>query len=84
MLEPLLFHYVLHTLPPEYGPFKISYNIHKENWSMNQLLAMYVDEEQRLKLERQESAHLASHKGKRQMDVESGQSIHGFLLRRKA
>lgn len=31
-----------------YRAFEISYNIHKENWSINKLLTMYVQEEGRL------------------------------------
>lgn len=39
---PKLFfdHIVLNSLLKEYKPFKISKNIHKENWSINELLTM--------------------------------------------
>ena len=64
--DAFLVHFVLNSLPTEYGPFKISYNTHKENWSMNELLTMCVQEEERLKHEKQdmkqESANLATHK----------------------
>ncbi|XP_038983363.1 uncharacterized protein LOC120111061 [Phoenix dactylifera] len=49
MSETFLVHFVLNSLPMEYAPFKISYNTHTEKWTMNQLLAMCVDEEQRIK-----------------------------------
>ena len=45
-----LVHLILNSLPIEYGPFKISYNTHKEAWPVNELLAMCVQEEERLKL----------------------------------
>ncbi|KAL6329388.1 hypothetical protein AAG906_017702 [Vitis piasezkii] len=30
MFESFLVHFILNTLPPQYGPFKISYNTHKD------------------------------------------------------
>ncbi|TXG56844.1 hypothetical protein EZV62_018157 [Acer yangbiense] len=56
-----LIHFILNSLPAEFGPFKISYNTHKENWSINALLTMCVQEEERLKHEKKESAHLVAH-----------------------
>ncbi|RVW63854.1 Retrovirus-related Pol polyprotein from transposon TNT 1-94 [Vitis vinifera] len=41
-------------------PFKISYNTQKEKWTLNELIAQCVQEEERLKQEKIESAHLAS------------------------
>ena len=63
--ESFLVHFVLNSLPMEYGPFKISYNTHKEKWSVNELLTMCVKEEERLKHEKLKTANLAFHaKGK--------------------
>lgn len=63
--EAFLVHFILNSLPSEYGPFKISYNTHKDEWSVNELLTMCVQEEERLKTERPESSHMATHfKGK--------------------
>lgn len=59
--ESFLVHFILNSLPSEFTPFKISYNTHKENWSINELLTMCVQEEQRLKNESIESVHLATH-----------------------
>jgi hypothetical protein len=42
MSESFLVHYILNTLPHQYGPFKISYNTHKEKWSINELMTMCV------------------------------------------
>ncbi|XP_060170600.1 uncharacterized protein LOC132601538 [Lycium barbarum] len=49
IFEPFLVHFILNSLPAEYGPFKISYNKHKNKWSINELLTMCVQEEERLK-----------------------------------
>ncbi|RVX10561.1 Retrovirus-related Pol polyprotein from transposon TNT 1-94 [Vitis vinifera] len=38
MSESFLVHFILNTLPPQYGPFKISYNTHKDKWSINELM----------------------------------------------
>jgi hypothetical protein len=65
--ESFLVHYILNTLPHQYGPFKISYNTHKDKWSINELMTMCVQEEERLVMELGESAMLAMHgKGKSQ------------------
>lgn len=40
--KSFIVHFVLNSLPTEYGPFKISYNTHKEKWSINELLTMCV------------------------------------------
>ena len=42
--ESFLVHFILNSLSSEYGPFKISYNTHKETWSINELLTMCVQE----------------------------------------
>ncbi|KAA8539156.1 hypothetical protein F0562_025848 [Nyssa sinensis] len=57
--DSFLVHYILNTLPPQYSPFKISYNTHKDKWSINELMTMYVQEEGRLTMEMGESAMLA-------------------------
>ncbi|KAL6310797.1 hypothetical protein AAG906_017379 [Vitis piasezkii] len=51
MSDSFLVHFILNTLPQQYGPFKISYNTHKDKWSINELLTMCVQEEGRLKME---------------------------------
>ena len=42
MSESFLVHYIL---PKHYGPFKISYNTHKDKWTINELMTMCVQEE---------------------------------------
>ena len=51
MSDTFLVHYILNTLLQQYGPFKISYNTHKEKWSIKELLTMCVQEEGRLLME---------------------------------
>ena len=55
MSESFLVHFILNTLPHQYGPFKISYNTHKDKWSINELMTMCVQEEERLVMELGES-----------------------------
>jgi len=64
MFELFLVHFILNSLPSEYGPFKISYNTRKKKWSVNELLAMCIQEEGRLNQERIESTHLATQEKK--------------------
>ncbi|KAG8372917.1 hypothetical protein BUALT_Bualt12G0116900 [Buddleja alternifolia] len=63
MSETFLVHYILNTLQQQYGPFKISYDTHKDKWSINELMTMCVQEEGRLAMELGESAHMAMHGG---------------------
>ncbi|KAL5840208.1 hypothetical protein ACOSQ4_012816 [Xanthoceras sorbifolium] len=67
MYKSFLVHYILNTLPQQYGPFKISYNTHKDKWSINELMTMCVQDEGKLVMELGESAMLATGgKGKTQ------------------
>ena len=67
MLETFLVHYILNTLPQQYGPFKISYNTHKDKLSINKLLTMCVQEEGRLMMEESEKVNLTTF-GKKKKD----------------
>ena len=58
--DDILVHLVLISLAIQFGPFKISYNTQKEKWTLNELIAQCVQEEERLKQEKIESAHLAT------------------------
>ena len=60
MSKTFLVHYILNTLPKQYGPFKISYNTHKDKCSINKLLTMSVQEEGRLFMNQGESAMLVT------------------------
>ena len=63
--KSFLVHFFLNSLPLEYTLFMITYNTHKEEWSINELLAMYVQEKEKLKYETPKSIRLVTHdKGK--------------------
>lgn len=47
-----LVHFILNSLPSEYRPFQINYNIIKDKWSVIELTTMLIQEEARLKSER--------------------------------
>ncbi|RVW40372.1 hypothetical protein CK203_092419 [Vitis vinifera] len=62
MSESFLMHFILNTLSPQYGPFKISYNTHKDKWSINELMTMCVQEEIMLMMDQGESTMLVTQK----------------------
>ncbi|XP_078428015.1 uncharacterized protein LOC144700488 [Wolffia australiana] len=49
---------VLNSLPTQFNQFKVSYNCQRDPWSLNELIPHCVQEEERLKSEQCESAHL--------------------------
>ncbi|KAK3021292.1 hypothetical protein RJ639_047283 [Escallonia herrerae] len=57
--EGFLVHFIMTSLPAQFGPFKINYNTQKEKWKMSELISMCVQEEERLKSEQPDSAHFA-------------------------
>ncbi|XP_012854421.1 PREDICTED: uncharacterized protein LOC105973927 [Erythranthe guttata] len=58
--EELLVHLVLISLPSRFNQFKVSYNCQKDTWSLNELILHCVQEEDRVKQDNSESAHLES------------------------
>ncbi|GAV84779.1 UBN2_2 domain-containing protein [Cephalotus follicularis] len=58
--EGFLVHFIRTSLPVQFGPFKINYITQKEKWKMRELIAMCVQEEERLKVERPGYAHIAT------------------------
>ena len=62
MFESFPVHFILNTLPSEYGSFKISYNTHK--WSINELMTMSIQEEEILVMEMGKSTLLTTAYGK--------------------
>ncbi|KAK2978483.1 hypothetical protein RJ640_003237 [Escallonia rubra] len=57
--EGFLVHFIMTSLPAQFGSFKINYNTQKEKWKMSELISMCVQEEERLKSEQTDSAHVA-------------------------
>ena len=58
LFEDLLVHLVLISLPTQYNQFKVSYNCQKETWYLNKLISHCVQEEERSKRDKTESAYL--------------------------
>ena len=58
--ENMLVHLVPISFQIQFNEFKVSYKFLKDSWSLNELISHCVQEEERLKKDRTESAHLAS------------------------
>ena len=50
--DGFLVYFIMSSLPPEFSPFTINYNAMKIKWSIDEMIAMCVQEEERLKAER--------------------------------
>ena len=50
--DGFLVHFIMTSLPSEFSPFTINYNAMKVKWWIEELMAMCVQEEERLKAER--------------------------------
>lgn len=55
-----LVHFIMTSLPLKFNAFKINYNSLKEKWSISDLTAMCVQEEERLQADRKDDANLVS------------------------
>ena len=47
--QNFLVQFIITSLPSEYGPFQMNYNIMKDKWNVHELHGMLVQEEVRLK-----------------------------------
>ncbi|XP_022031344.1 uncharacterized protein LOC110932308 [Helianthus annuus] len=56
--DGFLVHFIMTSLPASYETFKVNYNLQKDQWKMNELIAMCVQEEERPKLEKADVACL--------------------------
>jgi len=63
--ELFLVKLILNTLPPQYRSFQIHYNTIKDNWNVNELISMLVQEEARLEQQGHHSVHLVSQGAKK-------------------
>ncbi|KAL1352152.1 hypothetical protein AAHE18_06G146300 [Arachis hypogaea] len=83
--DSFLVHLILNSLPAQYRPFKISYNTHKEKWSINELLVMCVQEEGRLIHEFGESALFVTNEGrKKQEHKKKGKDIVSYPMKKES
>ena len=60
LFDDLLVHLVLLSLPIQFSQFKVCYNFQKEKGTLNELISYCIQEEERLKREKTESAHLVN------------------------
>ena len=58
--KDLLVHLVLISLPTQFSKFKVSYNCQKDSQYLNELISHCVQEKERIKRDKIESAHLAA------------------------
>ncbi|XP_051118540.1 uncharacterized protein LOC127242873 [Andrographis paniculata] len=61
--DNFLVQFILNSLPPEYGLFKLNYNIMKDKWNVNELYSMLVQEETWFKNQGSHSIHLITNQG---------------------
>ncbi|KAJ0862094.1 putative RNA-directed DNA polymerase [Helianthus annuus] len=50
--DGFLVHFIITSLPSSFEAFKINYNTQKEKWTMSELVAMCVQEEERMRMDR--------------------------------
>ncbi|WVZ16815.1 hypothetical protein V8G54_009797 [Vigna mungo] len=61
--EFFLVQFIMNSLPPEFGQFQVNYNTIKDKWNFQEIKAMLVQEEGRLKKMRDHSINLTTHEG---------------------
>jgi hypothetical protein len=49
--EPYVIHYIMMSLPPHFGNFKINYDSSDKMWNMTELITNLSQEEERLRTE---------------------------------
>ena len=59
--ESFLVQFIINSLPLEFGQFQVNYNILKEKWNLQEIKAMLVQEEGRLKKMKEHYVHLTFH-----------------------
>ncbi|KAL1194913.1 Retrovirus-related Pol polyprotein from transposon TNT 1-94 [Cardamine amara subsp. amara] len=57
--ESFLVQFIINSLPPEYGQFQVNYNTIKDKWNFQELKAMLIQEEARLKKMKDQVALIA-------------------------
>ncbi|GKC56678.1 retrovirus-related pol polyprotein from transposon TNT 1-94, partial [Tanacetum coccineum] len=75
--EGFLVYFIMTSLPMQFGPFKINYNTQKEKWKMSELIAMCVQEEERLKVEKPDIVHVATTNSNKRKGSWKGKGSNG-------
>ncbi|KAK9072512.1 hypothetical protein SSX86_008946 [Deinandra increscens subsp. villosa] len=76
--DGFLVHFIMTSLPARFDAFKVNYNTQKDKWTMGELIAMCVQEEERLKLEKPDVVHVTttgSNKRKGNSDNKEGSKV---------
>ena len=83
--DDLLVHLVLISLPAQFSQFIVSYNTQKDKWTLNELISHCVQEKERIKKDKTESAHLAliSQKKKRKRAKDSNKDTTEGISKQK-
>ncbi|CAL9013061.1 unnamed protein product [Prunus brigantina] len=64
--DPCLVHLALNSLPSQFAQLKVIYNAQKDKWSLNKLISVCVQEEARMKKEKEvNTVHLTTNAPKR-------------------
>ncbi|XP_016652698.1 PREDICTED: uncharacterized protein LOC107882021 [Prunus mume] len=64
--DPFLVHLALNSLPSQFAQLKVIYNAQKDKWSLNELISICVQEEARMKKEKEvNTVHLTTNTPKR-------------------
>jgi hypothetical protein len=63
--DEFLIHLVMSSLPKEFEPFEINYNSQPESWGIEKVIAMCVQEEERIKEARGDSINHMNHNKKK-------------------
>ncbi|OMO59932.1 reverse transcriptase [Corchorus capsularis] len=61
--ESFLVQFIINSLPLDFGQFQVNYNSLKEKWNFQEIKAMLVQEEGRLKNMKEQTVHLTMHEG---------------------
>ncbi|KAK6131948.1 hypothetical protein DH2020_034309 [Rehmannia glutinosa] len=61
--ESFLVQFIMNSLPAEFGQFQVNYNTIKDKWDFNEIKAMLVQEEGRLKKIKDHSIHFTVYDG---------------------
>ncbi|WVZ18972.1 hypothetical protein V8G54_006294 [Vigna mungo] len=61
--ESFLVQFIMNFLPPEFGQFQVNYNTLKDKWNFQEIKAMLVQKEGRLKKMKNHFIHLTTHEG---------------------
>ncbi|XP_074313540.1 uncharacterized protein LOC141648719 [Silene latifolia] len=61
--DTFLVQFIINSLPYEFGQFQVNYNTIKDKWNYQELKAMLIQEEGRLKKMKDQAVHFLSHDG---------------------